>query len=364
MTERQLQQESPKHLSAEEMSRRKEQKRKFELRSLLTGTLWANVLHNIIQLLRMFGSILLQIFGGLGRFAQSLGKVATWKRAGRNAKAIVKMFFSNRSAATGTVIMLFFVLLALFGRAVFPYNSLTDEAMKYLPPSAQHWLGTDNLGRDVFGQLVHGARDVLTIAFLTSLITIFLGTFIGMLSGLLGGWPDRIIQIVTNLFLSIPSFPVLLILAAFFTIEDPLSFAIVLSVWGWAGLGRAIRSQIISLKERDFIQVCKVMNLSKTHILFQELVPNIASYILINFVMIMRSAITGSVGIMMLGLAAFQPSNWGAMLLRAKDAGALLIPEASYFLFAPIVAILLFQMGAILLANGLDETLNPRLRKN
>ena len=152
-----------------------------------------------------------------------------------------------------------------------------------------------------------------------------------------------------------------MIFASFFTIEDPLSFALGLSMWGWAGLSRAIRAQINSLRERDFIQICKVMGLSKAHIIFQELMPNIASYILINFILIMRNAITGSVGIMLLGLASFQPSNWGAMLLRAKDSGALLIPEAVYFLFAPIAAIMLFQMGSILLAHGLDEALNPRL---
>lgn len=258
--------------------------------------------------------------------------------------------------------MLFFILLAVFGPMLFPYDPVTDESSKYLAPSAGHWLGTDNLGRDVFRQLVHGSRDVLTIALLTSVITIILGTVLGMVSGLAGGITDRVISVITNLFLSIPSFPVLLIFASFFTIEDPVSFALVLSLWGWAGLSRAIRAQIHSLKERDFIQICRVMNLSRAHIIFSELMPNIASYILINFIMIMRNAITGSVGIMMLGLAAFQPSNWGAMLLRAKDSGALLIPEASYFLFAPIVAIMLFQMGSILLAHGLDEALNPRLQ--
>jgi len=276
----------------------------------------------------------------------------------------VKMFFSNKKATTGTIIMLFFVFIALFGRLIIPYNPITDENNKYLPPSREHLLGTDNLGRDILGQLIYGARDVLTIALLTSIITVFIGTTVGMISGLVGGFVDSIIQIITNLFLSIPSFPVLLIFASFFTIEDALSFALVLSLWGWAGLSRAVRSQIISLRERDFIQICRIMNLSKTHIIFKEMFPNIATYILINFIAIMRNAITGSVGIMMLGLAAFQPSNWGAMLLRAKDTGAILIPEAAHFLFAPIVAIMIFQMGAILLANGLDETLNPRLRKN
>ncbi|MGF7144874.1 peptide/nickel transport system permease protein [Anaerotaenia torta] len=283
------------------------------------------------------------------------------KSAAQGLKKMVRIVFSNKKSTAGVIIMLFFVLMAAVGPVLFKYNPVTDEVNKYLAPSAKHWLGTDNLGRDVFRQLVYGSRDVLVIALLTSFITVILGTVMGMVSGLAGGATDKIIGVITNLFLSIPSFPILLIFASFFTIEDPFSFALVLSMWGWAGLSRAIRAQINSLRERDFIQICKVMGLSKAHIIFQELMPNIASYILINFILIMRNAITGSVGIMLLGLASFQPSNWGAMLLRAKDSGALLIPEAVYFLFAPIVAIMLFQMGSILLAHGLDEALNPRL---
>ena len=283
------------------------------------------------------------------------------KSAARRIKKMVQLLFANKKSTAGLIIMLFFVLMAAVGPVLFKYNPITDEMNKYLPPSAKHWFGTDNLGRDVFRQLVHGSRDVLVIALLTSFLTVILGTVIGMVSGLVGGATDKVSGVITNLFLSIPSFPILLILASFFTIEDPFSFALVLSLWGWAGLSRAIRAQISSLRERDFIQICKVMGLSKVHIIFNELMPNIASYILINFILIMRNAITGSVGIMMLGLASFQPSNWGAMLLRAKDSGALLIPEAIYFLFAPILAIMLFQMGSILLAHGLDEALNPRL---
>lgn len=279
-------------------------------------------------------------------------------------RGTIQTLFSNKKATAGTLIMLFFVTMAIFGRILFNYDPITDEQNKFLAPSFEHWLGTDNLGRDTFTQLMYGARDVLTIALLTSVFSVFLGTTLGMLSGFIGGNVDRVIQIITNLFLSIPSFPIILILAAFITIEDALSFALILSIWNWAGLCRAVRSQIMSLKERDFIQICIVMNLSKAHILFSELIPNIASYVLINFILIMRNAITGSVGIMMLGLAAFQPSNWGAMLLRARDVGALLIPEAIYFVMSPIIAIMLFQMGAILLANGLDEALNPRLRRN
>jgi peptide/nickel transport system permease protein len=106
------------------------------------------------------------------------------------------------------------------------------------------------------------------------------------------------------------------------------------------------------------------MNLSKFHIIFRELMPNIASYIVINFILIMKNAITGSVGIMFLGLAAFEPTNWGAILITAKDFGALFIPSARLWLISPIMCIFIFQFGIILLSSGLDESLNPRLRRS
>ena len=175
---------------------------------------------------------------------------------------------------------------------------------------------------------------------------------------------DKVLQIITNMFLTIPSFPVLLIFGTLFTIDSTLSFAVVLSVFGWGGLSRAVRAQIISLKERDYIQICKVLNLSGAHITFKELLPNIMSFICINFIMIIRGAITSSVGIMVLGLANFDPTNWGAILMNAMDYGALVVPEARLYLFAPIIFIMLFQLGAILFSDGLDEAINPRLRKN
>lgn len=282
---------------------------------------------------------------------------------GRATASFFKKIFQNKKAATGFCILMCFVFIAIFGPLIFPYDPTVDYDNRYAPFSWDHWLGTDNLGRDVFRQLVAGSGSVLTIAFLTGVFTVFLGTFLGILSGYAGGVVDKIIQGITNIVLTIPSFPVMLVLAAIFTIEDPFTFAIVLSAWSWAGLCRAVRAQVMSLRERDFIQICSVMKMSRSHIIIKELMPNIASYILINFIMTMRSAITGSVGIMMLGLAAYDPTNWGSMLSNAQAQG-LINPKVIPVLLAPLITIIIFQAGAILFSNGLDEILNPRLRVN
>jgi len=284
------------------------------------------------------------------------------KKIGNFFKKAGKTIISDKKTIAGTAILLVFLLIAIFGPMIFPYSETTSALDKFQTPSWEHPLGTDELGRDLFRQLVNGTRDVLVIAFFTSIFAVAIGVVLGITSGLFGGIVDKIIQLITNLFLSIPSFPMMLMMAAFLQIEDSISFAFVLSVFNWAGLCRAIRAQVISIKERDFILICKVMNLSKTHIIFKEIMPNVASYILVNFILIMRNATIGSVGIMMLGLASFDPSNWGAVLNRAK--AVILNPKATLLWLAPILLIMLFQTGALLLANGLDETLNPRLKKN
>ena len=142
------------------------------------------------------------------------------------------------------------------------------------------------------------------------------------------------------------------------------TFALILSLWNWAGLCRAVRAQIISLKERDFIQICNVMGMKKSRIIVSELMPNIASYIAVNFIQIMRGAITGSVGIMMLGLAALDSTNWGTMLYLIFQMGYLTNKAAIFYVMSPIICIVIFQFGIVMFANGVDEILNPRLRKN
>lgn len=280
------------------------------------------------------------------------------------AGKLVRTLFGNGKAASGTVVLLFFFLVAVIGPYLAPYNPVGDPLLKFAAPGNGHLLGCDSAGRDVLAMLIDGTKDIFTISIFTGIFTVTLGVLIGMVSALVGGWVDKILQMITNMFMTIPSFPVLMLIASLITIRDNVTFAVILSLWSWPGLARAVRAQIISLKERDFIQICHVMKMKKSHIIFKELIPNVTSYILVNMIQIMRSAITSSVGIMFLGVAEMEPSNWGAMLYDVMNSGALLINSSLTYCLSPIFAIALFQMGLVNLANGLDETLNPRLRKN
>lgn len=295
-----------------------------------------------------FNSFLISFKGSAGDFFASFGRGC-------------KRIFSNGKTVFGFTMLMLFILIAIFGPMIFPYDANTDMANKYLSPSAAHPFGTDWLGRDVFRQVIAGTGSVLEIAFYSAIITVVIGTLLGIISGYLGGWVDKIIMSITNIFLSIPSFPIYLLLAAIMTIDTPIMLSLVISMWSWAGLCRAIRIQIMSYKERDFIQICIVMNMSKAHIIFKELLPNVFSYIVINFVMAMRNAIMASVGIMLVGLAAYDPTNWGAIINAARAKGLINVKNI-YILLYPLAAIMIFQTSTLMLANGLDETLNPRLR--
>lgn len=289
---------------------------------------------------------------------------AFFKALGDWLKFFFKTIYANKKAFTGFIILAIFLLFTLFGRLIFPYDSATNYSEMYLEPSSKHWLGTDGLGRDLFKMMVYGTKDVMEIAFYTAILTVGLGCVIGIISGYFGGWFDRIISLIINLFMSLPTFPILLIMSMFLTIRDNFTLALLLAIFAWPGLARAIRSQIISLKERDFIQICSVMGLSKGHIAFKELLPNIFSYVAISFISSMRNGITASVGMMTLGLALYEPTNWGGIIINARNSGALSIPAARMCIIAPIVAIMIFQIGSILFSNGLDELVNPRLRGN
>lgn len=272
-----------------------------------------------------------------------------------------KKVFSNWKTIVGFSIVVLFIIIGIFGPLIFPYSEASDVANKYLDPSWQHPFGTDWLGRDVFRQVITGTGSVLQIAFYSAFISVIFGTILGIAAGYFGGVVDKVIMSITNIFLSIPSFPIYLLLAAVVVIKSPIAFAFVISIFSWAGLCRALRVQIMSLKQRDFIQICTVMHMSRFHIIFKELMPNVFSYIVINFITAMRNAILASVGIMLVGLAAYDPTNWGAIINAAKNKG-LSNPDNVRIMMYPLISIVILEVGTLILANGLDEVLNPRLK--
>jgi peptide/nickel transport system permease protein len=269
----------------------------------------------------------------------------------------------NPSATIGLGILIFFALMAVVGPLVIHYDATENPLQIYQPPSLAHLLGTDYAGRDVGGEVVVGATPVLLVAVLVAVISVAIAILVGMVAGFSGGAVDAALMRVADVFLTIPSFPLLVVLTGYLKVNEPLPMAGVLSIAAWAGLARAIRAQVLTLAQRDFVEAARIAGLSRTHIIFRELLPNMAPYIAMNFVLAFTGAIYAEVGLFLLGVAPFTATNWGVMLnFAVTQAGALYSTNSMWYLIAPIACIILLQVGSVLFVRALEEVFNPRLR--
>jgi peptide/nickel transport system permease protein len=257
--------------------------------------------------------------------------------------------------------------MATVGASVVPLNMNSNFAERYQKPSLKHPFGTDYFGVDIFQQIVHGSRAVISLTLLASFLAVLIGTIVGVARGYLEGIAGKIIDVIIMVFLVIPSFPALLILSAIFMDKDlnVLQIALLVAIWLWAPLAKQISAQVLSIKTRDFIEASKILNMPLRYILFNDIVKLLIPYIFINFVMQIKGAMEFSVGLMFLGLAKFDPTHWGIMLNYALyQAGALYTTQGFHYLFFVILNIVLLIYGGILLSQGIEEIFNPRVRGN
>ncbi len=270
----------------------------------------------------------------------------------------------NRRALFGLVGLGFFLLMAVLGPMLIPLDRMPNPEVRFQSPSLQHLLGTDYAGRDTFAQIVHGSRDIVQISFFTGVFAVLIALAVGLSAGLAGGRVDTLLTAVIDIFLTVPQFPVMAILAALVRVGDPVTFGLVLAAWAWPGLARSLRAQVITLREREFVEAARVMALSSTWIVVREILPNLVPLVAVYFIRVARDAITVSVGIMLLGLVPLKVDNWGMMLnLATFQSGALYVPRAWAYLMSPLVAIVSFQFCLIQLASGVEELVDPRLRR-
>ncbi|MDY3359716.1 MAG: ABC transporter permease [Clostridium celatum] len=277
-------------------------------------------------------------------------------------KDFFQVIWGNKQSRVGLIILTIFILMAILGPILLDAPA-ADYRNRLAAPSMQHLLGTDYAGKDTLTQFILGAKDVLLVAVYAAMFSILFACTIGIVSGLVGGKVDDFIMLITNIILTMPTFPVTMVLTMIISVDNLLVFGLVLSLWSWAGLAKSIRAQVLVIKHKDFIEASRVLGINMFNIITKDIIPNIISYIAVNFIAIMRSAIMASVGLMILGLVPFKGNHWGIMIQMAMtQTGALLGSSSIIYFLTPVVGILLFQLGCYLFANGLDGALNPRLR--
>jgi peptide/nickel transport system permease protein len=268
------------------------------------------------------------------------------------------------SRLAGAAIVVLFVLLGLVGPYLYPANLPRDSALILSGPGWAHPLGTDFEGTDVLALLVVGTRYVLVAATFAALITVLLGAAVGLYAGYRRGRPDSVLMRVTDFVLTIPGFPLLLVLSTVWKFGSALQMGLVLGITGWGGLARSIRSQTLSLRERGFVEAARGLGLSTPHVIRKELLPNIAPYVAMNLLIGVTSYIYSQVGLFYLGVLPFSAQNWGVMIQLAVNNGVTETGTGLTYLLAPLISILVLTLGVVLLVDAMDEVFNPRLRED
>lgn len=269
---------------------------------------------------------------------------------------------NDKGALIGGAIVLIYCLVAIFGPMLVQVGNEQDASQAYLPPSLEHPLGTDSLGQSVLTQIIVGTRPIMIVGVMSAVITIFIGVAVGLLTGYIGGVVDTIIMRVTDIFLTIPGLPLIIVLASVIQTTNPVVLACVLSITAWAGLARAIRSQAMSLRSSDFVEAAKLQGVSLGNMVGRQLLPNVGPYVAIHFLLAITGAIYASVGLFLLGVAPISGNNWGIMINLAMAQGALYTTDSAFYLFAPMAAIVILQVSFVFFSRALDSVFNPRLR--
>ena len=277
-------------------------------------------------------------------------------------RSLLRFLLHNKTGAVGFVVLSFFVLLAIFGPIVTSDKNPTDVTNIYGSPSRDHPLGTDYAGHDVLQMVIRGARSVMVVGALAALISTAIAVTVGALAALVGGWFDSAVLAITDVVLTIPYIVLLGVLAAYVRLDTPYLLALIIASVAWPTLLRAVRAQVLSLKEREYVEAARVLDLGTTNILFRQVLPNMMSYIVINFVIAMTNAIYGQLILYFLGLVPLSGDNWGLMINLAYTRGALFFKDSLWYILSPIIAISLLQLSLVMITRSLEDVFNPRLR--
>ena len=282
------------------------------------------------------------------------------------AREIFRLLVKDKLGAIGLAILLFFVILAVVAPVINPYDPLQEHFRangtfaRMDPPSVEHPFGTTRMGRDVLSQVIEGTRVALYVGLTSAIMVSLIGTVIGLVAAYFGGWVDDLLMRVTDIVYGIPFLPFAMILVA---ILGPsiwnVIFAIVLI--SWRTTARVIRAEVLTLKERTFIQAARLTGASHTRIIFRHLAPNILPLSLVYSSLAMGWAILTEASVSFLGYGDPFLISWGKILFDAYVAQAM--NDAWWWVVPPGLAITLLVMSGFFVSRSLEEVLNPRLRR-
>ena len=280
----------------------------------------------------------------------------------RRGGGLFRAIRTNRKASAGAVLLVLFVVLAAFPQLFTSVRDPNAHAFDLmLPPSGSHLLGTTAFGQDIFAQLVYGTRQSLIIALVVGGLATVLSVLIGVSAAYLGGGADSLLSAFTDIFLVVPTFPLIIVIAAYAGKGSLLVIIGVLVVTGWSYGARQLRAQALSLRNRDFLESARVRGERRSYIILFEVLPTMTSLILANFLGAALYAVLTAAGLQFIGLGDNNALSWGTMLHWAQSNSALQTGQ-SLWVVMPGLCIALLGASFALLNYAFDEISNPALR--
>lgn len=282
-------------------------------------------------------------------------KRSQWREVWRRLKR-------NKMAVLGLVILVILVLMAIFADFIADYDTVVIKqnlAQRLQAPSAAHWLGTDEFGRDIFARLVHGTRVSLKVGIIAVGISIVIGGVLGAVAGFYGGKLDNIIMRIMDIFLAVPS---ILLAIAIVSALGPsiLNLMLAISISSVPGYARIVRASVLSIRDQEFIEAAKAIGASNTRIIFRHIIPNSLAPVIVQATLGVASAILSTAGLSFIGLGIQPPApEWGSML----SGGRQYLRYAWWVTTFPGVAIMITILSLNLLGDGLRDALDPRLKQ-
>ncbi|WP_339254044.1 nickel transporter permease [Sporosarcina sp. FSL W8-0480] len=270
-----------------------------------------------------------------------------------------KSFRKSKSAVAGMIIIIFFILLALFGPFIAKEGINEQFAPdRFQPPSSEYWLGTDDFGRDILSRIIHGSRISLSVGFLSVIASVIVGSFLGIVAGYYGRWTDTIISRVFDIMLAFPS--ILLAIAIVSVLGPGLENALIaIAVINVPNFGRLIRSKVLSIKEDEYIMAAKAIGMKDARILYSHILPNSMAPVIVQGTLAVATAILEAAALGFLGLGAQAPQpEWGKMLADSKA----YLQSAPWTMIFPGLSIMLTVLGFNLMGDGLRDALDPKMK--
>ena len=272
------------------------------------------------------------------------------------------LFMATWMGRIGLAIIIFFLFIVFYADVFVPYDRSGDiSELIREDPSWEHPFGTDGLGRDVFTRTLHGTKASLLVGFVAMGISMGIGTLVGLISGFWGGWRDEVIMRFNDVFLSIPWLVLMMVIVALFDARSLLAVIIVIGITGWSMTARIVRSQVLTLKTRQFVERAKAIGSSDMHIIRKHIFPNVVPLVFANAILTIAIAILSESTLSFLGLGPQDVETWGLVLEDAYKESAVLAGPLP-FIIMPGLCIVVVVLGFTFIGYAMDEVLNPKLR--